>query len=47
MIIYEKNGYKTTPMASTTKIMTSIVVLEKANLNDIVTVDKKAAGTGG
>lgn len=46
-VLYEKNGYKTTPMASTTKIMTSIVVLEKANLNDIVTVDKKAAGTGG
>lgn len=46
-VLYEKNGYKTTPMASTTKIMTSIVVLEKANLNDIVTVDKKAAATGG
>lgn len=35
------------PMASTTKIMTAIVVLENANLNDIVTVSKKAAGTGG
>lgn len=46
-VLYEKNGYKTTPMASTTKIMTSIVVLENANLNDTVVVDKKAAGTGG
>ena len=46
-VLYEKNGYKTTKMASTTKIMTSIVVLENANLNNIVTVDKKAAGTGG
>ena len=27
--------------------MTSIVVLENANLSDVVTVDKKAAGTGG
>ena len=46
-ILYEKNGLKQVPMASTTKIMTSIVVLENANLSDVVTVDKKAAGTGG
>ena len=46
-ILYEKNGKKQVPMASTTKIMTSIVVLENANLNQVVTIDKKAAGTGG
>ena len=46
-ILYEKNGKKQVPMASTTKIMTSIVVLENANLSDVVTIDKKAAGTGG
>ena len=46
-ILYEKNGLKQVPMASTTKIMTAIIVLENANLSDIVTVDKKAAGTGG
>ena len=46
-ILYEKNGLKQVPMASTTKIMTAIVVLENANLKDIVTIDKKAAGTGG
>ncbi len=46
-VLYEKNGYKQTKMASTTKIMTSIIVLENANLNDTVTVSKKAAGTGG
>ena len=34
-------------MASTTKIMTCIVILENANLNDVVVVDKKAAATGG
>ena len=34
-------------MASTTKIMTAIVVLEKTQLSDIVTVSKKAANTGG
>ena len=46
-ILYEKNGNKQTPMASTTKIMTAIVVLENANLTDVVTIDLKAAGTGG
>lgn len=46
-ILYEKNGNKQTPMASTTKIMTSIVVLENANLKDVVTIDSKAAGIGG
>ncbi len=46
-ILYEKNGKKQVPMASTTKIMTSIVVLENANLSDVVTIEKKAAGTGG
>ena len=46
-ILYEKNGNKQTPMASTTKIMTAIVVLENANLNDTVTIDSKSAGIGG
>ena len=46
-ILYEKNGNKQTPMASTTKIMTAIVVLENANLKDTVTIDAKATGTGG
>lgn len=46
-ILYEKNGNKQTPMASTTKIMTAIVVLENANLTDVVTISSKAAGTGG
>lgn len=46
-ILYEKNGLKQVPMASTTKIMTAIVVLENSKLNDIVTISKKAAGTGG
>ena len=46
-IMYEKNGNKQTPMASTTKMMTAIVVLENANLKDVVTIDSKAAGVGG
>lgn len=46
-ILYEKNGQKQVPMASTTKIMTAIIVLENADLKEVVTIDKKAAGTGG
>lgn len=46
-ILYEKNGNKQTPMASTTKIMTAIVVIENSNLSDVVTIDSKSAGTGG
>lgn len=46
-ILYEKNCQQKRPMASTTKIMTAILVLEKGNLEDVVTVSKKAASTGG
>lgn len=45
--VYEKNGNKQTPMASTTKIMTAIIVLENTNLKDVVTVDSKSASIGG
>lgn len=46
-ILYEKNGEKQTPMASTTKIMTAIVVLENADLTETVTINSKAARIGG
>ncbi len=46
-IIWGKNETQKRAMASTTKIMTSIVVLENSNLSDVVTISKKAAGTGG
>ena len=46
-ILYEKNGNKQTPMASTTKVMTAIVVLENAKLTDTVTITSKAASMGG
>lgn len=46
-IIWGKNETQRRPMASTTKIMTAIVVLEHGNLLDVVTVSQKAAGTGG
>ena len=43
-VLFEKNGYEQKPMASTTKIMTLIVTLENANLDEIVTVSQYAAG---
>ena len=46
-IVFEKNGNKQTPMASTTKIMTAIIVLENTNLKDVVKVDAKSATIGG
>lgn len=46
-VMYEKNGYSKRAMASTTKIMTAIVVLEHAKLTDIVEISRKAGGTGG
>ena len=46
-IIWGKNENQKRPMASTTKIMTAIVVIENSNLNDEVCVSKKAALTGG
>lgn len=45
--IYGKDEDKQTAMASTTKIMTILVVLDHCKLTDVVTIDKKAAGTGG
>ena len=46
-VLFGKNEDEKRKMASTTKIATCIVVLEKANLKDIVEVSGKAAGTGG
>lgn len=46
-ILYGKNEKSKVKMASTTKIMTAIVVLENCSLDKTVEVSKKAAGTGG
>lgn len=46
-IIYGKNENVKRAMASTTKIMTAMVVIQNTNLNNIVDISKKAAGTGG
>lgn len=46
-VLYEKNGYKQVPMASTTKIMTAMVVIENCDITQTVKITQKAAGTGG
>lgn len=46
-ILFEKKAYDKTPMASTTKILTAIIALEKCKLEDIVTISGKAATTSG
>ena len=42
-ILYEQNAEASLPMASTTKIMTCILALEKGNLEDIVITSNRAA----
>ncbi len=46
-VLFEKNGYETHSMASTTKIMTALLALENAKESEIVTVSAGAAGTEG
>lgn len=46
-ILFGKNENEKRKMASTTKIMTAIIVIEISHLDDIVTISSKAAGTGG
>lgn len=47
-VIWGKDETREVPMASTTKIMTAIVMLENVtNLNEEITVCKKAANVGG
>jgi D-alanyl-D-alanine carboxypeptidase (penicillin-binding protein 5/6) len=47
MILYAKNEHQRRAPASTTKILTAIVALEKGDLEDVVTVSRRAARTGG
>jgi D-alanyl-D-alanine carboxypeptidase (penicillin-binding protein 5/6) len=46
-ILYEKNKNTAYPPASTTKIMTVLLVLENGNLDDMVTVSKNAENADG
>ncbi|QEK13620.1 D-alanyl-D-alanine carboxypeptidase [Crassaminicella thermophila] len=46
-VLYKKNINKKRPMASTTKIMTALVALEKSSPGDMVKVPKNAVGVEG
>ncbi len=45
--LYQKNSTTPKPIASTTKLITSIVAIENFNLTDILTVDDKSASING
>lgn len=47
MILYAKNEHQRKAPASTTKIMTAVITLEKGSPDDVVTISPKAARTGG
>ena len=46
-ILVGKNENQKKKMASTTKIMTALIVIEHTNLSDTVEISKKASNTGG
>lgn len=47
IVLLGKNENTKRKMASTTKIMTAIIILENCNLNETIEISKKAAGIGG
>ena len=46
-VLYEKDAYSEVPMASTTKIMTAILVLENCDLSKTIEFSKEAANVRG
>ncbi len=46
-VLYESDAYSKRYMASTTKILTAIVIIENCNINDIVKVTKESVGIEG
>ena len=46
-ILVGSNEYSKKKMASTTKIMTAIIIIENYNLSETITISKKAGNTGG
>ena len=47
LVLFEKDAYTKCAMASTTKILTGLIIIENCKLNEEVTISKKAANTGG
>ena len=46
-VLLSHNAHQPLPMASTTKVMTALIALEKGNLDDVVTVSRNAYGVPG
>ena len=46
-VVYQKDATTRRPMASTTKIMTALIAIEKADLSAVVTIPKEAIGVEG
>ncbi len=46
-VLYDKNGSRRHPMASTTKIMTALVAIENSTPDEVVTVSPAAVGVEG
>lgn len=46
-VVYEERMYETQSVASISKIMTALIVLENASLNEMVTIDKDCVGIEG
>lgn len=46
-ILYQNNAFSKKYMASTTKILTAITIIENCDLNDIVTITNKTVGVEG
>lgn len=46
-VLYEKNSHDRLPMASTTKIMTALCVIEQSDPDEEITVTKESAGIEG
>ncbi|WP_106007980.1 D-alanyl-D-alanine carboxypeptidase family protein [Clostridium luticellarii] len=47
IVLYEKNAYELVPMASTTKIMTTLVALKYGKLDEKIEISAKSAGVKG
>ena len=46
-ILYAKNDSAKLPMASTTKIMTALIIIEECELDEVITVPDEAVGVEG
>ena len=46
-VLYNKNAYDQRAVASLTKMMTSIILVENCDINEIITVPKSVANIGG